>query len=90
WGWDMAPPGGGESPADAWARIHPALARIAAEGRPALLVVHRGVMRVILAKAWGWNFDSEEPFRIKRERIYQITLDQDGTPIAHGPEMRMR
>ena len=90
WGWDMAPPGGGESPADAWARIGPALARIAAEGRPAVLVVHRGVMRVIMAKAWGWNFDSEEPFRIKRERIYPITLDASGAPIAHGPETRMR
>ncbi|MEL7464733.1 MAG: histidine phosphatase family protein [Pseudomonadota bacterium] len=90
WGWDMAPPGGGESPADAWARIQPALARIAAEGRSALLVVHRGVMRVIMAKAWGWNFDSEEPFRIKRERIYPITLDPNGTPNAHGDEVRMR
>ena len=90
WGWDMAPPGGGESPAAAWSRIARALARIAEDGRPALLVVHRGVMRVIMAKAWGWNFDSEEPFRIKRERIYPITLDASGAPIAHGPETRMR
>lgn len=89
WGWDMAPPGG-ESPADAWARIAPSLARIAAEGRPALLVVHRGVMRVIMARAWGWNFDSPEPFRIKRERIYPITLDSDGAPVGYGDEIRMR
>ena len=89
WGWDMAPPGGGESPAMAWARIHPVLARIADAGKPALLVVHRGVMRVIMAKAWGWNFDSEEPFRIKRERIYPITLSDDGTPVAHGAEVRL-
>ncbi|MEM7545691.1 MAG: histidine phosphatase family protein [Pseudomonadota bacterium] len=90
WGWDMAPPGGGESPAMAWARIHPALARIASAGDPALLVVHRGVMRVIMAKAWDWHFDSEEPFRIKRERIYPITLAPDGTPTGHGEEVRMR
>ena len=90
WGWDMAPPGGGESPADAWARMRPALARIAADGRRALLVVHRGVMRVLLAKAWGWNFDSPEPFRIKRERIYPITLGEDGTPVGYGDEIRMR
>ena len=90
WGWDMAPPGGGESPAAAWTRIQRALARIAADGRRSLLVVHRGVMRVILAKAWNWHFDSEEPFRIKRERIYPITLGEDGAPIGYGDEIRMR
>lgn len=88
WGWGKAPPGG-ESPSDAWARIAPALARIAAAGRPALLVIHRGVMRVILAKAHGWNFDSPEPFRIKRERIYPVELDPSGLPVGHGPPTRM-
>ncbi|MEM7522225.1 MAG: histidine phosphatase family protein [Pseudomonadota bacterium] len=93
WGWHMAPPdrpgAPGESPAMAWDRIAPALAAIAAAGKPALIVTHRGVMRVIMAKAWGWNFDSPEPFRIKRERIYPITLAPDGAPIAAGPEARM-
>ena len=88
WGWDKSPPGG-ESPSAAWARIAPALARIAEERRPALLVVHRGVMRVIMAKAWNWNFDSPEPFRIKRERIYPIELDATGRPFGHGAEVRM-
>ena len=86
WGWDKAPPGG-ESPRDAWARIAPALANLAADGRPALLVVHRGVMRVILARAWDWHFDRPEPFRIKRERIYPVELDADGVPTGHGPEI---
>ncbi len=89
WGWNKAPPGG-ESPADAWARIGPALKDIAAAQQPALLVVHRGVMRVIMAKAWGWNFDSPEPFRIKRERIYPIEIDSNGLPISHGPECRLK
>lgn len=89
WGWDMAPPGG-ESPAAAWARVGPALKMIAATARPALLVVHRGVMRVIMAKAWGWDFDRPEPFRIKRERIYPIILDDSGVPVGHGEEVRMR
>lgn len=88
WGWEMTPPGG-ESPADAWARIAPALAGLARDGRRALLVLHRGVMRVILAKACGWNFDSPEPFRIKRERIYPMTLDAKGRLVAHGPEARL-
>ena len=88
WGWDMAPPGG-ESPNDAWARIHRALVRLVADGRPALLVVHRGVMRVIMAKAYNWNFDSLEPFKIKRERIYPITLGADGVPTGYGDPVRL-
>lgn len=89
WGWDRRPPGG-ESPADAWARIAPVLAGIAAAGRPALLIVHRGVIRVILARAWGWNFDRTEPFRIKRERVYPVRLDASGAPVEPLPEERMR
>ncbi len=85
----MAPPNG-ESPNDAWARIGPALADIAAAGKPALLVVHRGVMRVIMAKAYDWNFDSIEPFKIKRERIYPIHLSPDGTPIGYGEAVRLQ
>ena len=88
WGWDMAPPGG-ESPNDAWTRIGPALAEIASRGEPALLVVHRGVMRVIMAKAYAWNFDSAEPFKIKRERIYPITLAPNGTPTGFGDAVRL-
>ncbi len=89
WGWDMTPPNG-ESPNDAWVRISPALGEIAANGHPALLVVHRGVMRVIMARAYNWNFDSLEPFKIKRERIYPITLATDGTPTGYGEAVRLQ
>lgn len=88
WGWDMAPPNG-ESPSDAWARIGPALEQIAADDKPTLLVVHRGVMRVIMAKAYNWNFDSVEPFKIKRERIYPIHLNTGGEPIGYGEAVRL-
>jgi len=89
WGWERRPPGG-ESPADAWARVAPALADIAAAGRDAALVIHRGVMRVILARALGWDFDRPEPFAIRRARLYPVTLDPDGTPRAAGPEAKLR
>jgi probable phosphoglycerate mutase len=39
-------------------------------------------MRVILARAWGWNYDAPEPFRIRRVRLYPLTLAADGTPAA--------
>jgi broad specificity phosphatase PhoE len=81
WGWHLRPPGG-ESPWDVWERVQPALAEIAADPAPALLIVHRALMRVILARAWGWNYDSPEPFKIQRGRIYPLTLSPDGTPTA--------
>ena len=86
-GWHLRAPGG-ESPWDVWQRVQPALAGIAAEVAPALLIVHRALMRVILARAWGWNYDSPEPFRIKRGRLYPLTLLADGTPAA--PEVPAR
>ncbi len=88
WGWHRRPPGG-ESPWDVWQRVRPALAGIAAGATPALLIVHRALMRVILARAWGWNYDSPEPFRIKRGRLYPLTLLPDGTPTAPGEPARL-
>ena len=81
WGWHRSPPGG-ESPWDVWQRVRPALAGIAADPAPALLITHRALMRVILARAWDWNYDRPEPFRIKRGRLYPLTLLPDGTPTA--------
>jgi probable phosphoglycerate mutase len=81
WGWHRRPPGG-ESPWDVWERVRPVLAEIAADSSLALLVAHRGLTRVILARAWGWNFNSPEPFEIERERLYPVTLLPGGTPTA--------
>ena len=87
-GWHRRPPGG-ESHWEAWERVQPALAEIAADPAPALLIVHRALMRVILARAWGWNYDSPEPFRIKRARIYPLTLLPDGTPTEPEDPARL-
>ena len=54
------------------------------------MVIHRGVMRVIMAKAWDWHFDSLEPFKIKRERIYPIDLDDQGVPVGYDEAIRIR
>lgn len=84
WGWDRRPPGG-ESPSDAWTRVSPLLSEIAATRAPTVLVAHRGLIRVILAKAWDWSFDCPEPFRIKRGRLAPLTLAPDGAPGHPGP-----
>ncbi len=70
WGWGFRPPGG-ESPADLWARIAPWLATL--QGNT-LAVCHIGIMRVILAKAWNWDFSGPAPFKIKRNRLYIVDL----------------
>jgi probable phosphoglycerate mutase len=88
WGWDMRPPGG-ESPRDAHDRVAPLLAEIAAQGRRTVIVAHRGLMRVILAAAFGWNFDSPEPFRIRRARLHPLALDPEGRPCAPEPPIAL-
>lgn len=84
--WDDRPPGG-ESMADAWGRIQPALAEIAA-GPPALLVIHKAVMRVILGFAMNWRLP-EGGVEIKRGRLYPLTLRPSGMPTAPEPALRL-
>ncbi len=71
WGWNFRPPGG-ESPAELWERITPWLETLSSD---TLAVCHIGIMRVILAKAWGWDFAGPAPFKIKRNRLYVVDLD---------------
>jgi probable phosphoglycerate mutase len=88
WGWTRRPPGG-ESPADVWARVAPLLVEIAAAAFPTVFVAHRGLIRVILARAHGWDFDRPEPFAIKRARLSPVRLDPDGAPRDPGPLVRL-
>lgn len=71
WGWDYRPPNG-ESPAEIWDRLSPWLAEL---WQDALAVCHIGIMRVILARAWGWDFKGPAPFKIKRNRLYVIDME---------------
>ena len=71
WGWDYQPPNG-ESPQDVWNRIEPWIMGLQAD---TIAVCHIGIMRMILAKATGWDFDGPAPFRIKRNRLFIVELD---------------
>ncbi len=73
WGWDYRPPGG-ESPAEVWARIAPWMATLT---RDTVAVCHIGIMRMILARAYGWNFDRPAPFQIKRNRLFVVEIAGD-------------
>lgn len=80
WGWDYCPHGG-ETPAELWARLDPWLAQLR---RDTVAVCHIGTMRVLLAKAHGWNFDGPAPFQIKRNRLYTFDMRSDGVLAPTG------
>jgi len=81
WGWDYRPPGG-ETPAEVWTRLRPWAETLTGD---AVAVCHIGIMRVLLARAHGWDFDGPAPFRIKRNRLYLLTLDGNHLSAAREP-----
>lgn len=84
WGWTYRPPNG-ETPQDVWERLRTALGDLEAD---TLIVCHMIVMRVVLAKAHGWDFDGEPPFKIKRDRVYGVTIEGDDL-IADADPIRL-
>ena len=46
-------------------------------------------MRVVLARATGWNFDGPPPFRVKRDRLYRIDVQDDGTLAFDNEPVRL-
>lgn len=82
WGWDFRPPGG-ETPQLVWQRLEPWLGALRGS---TVAVTHIVVMRVILARATGWNFEGAPPFRIKRDRLYVVDIDDNGAlSLADDP-----
>ena len=71
WGWAYRPPNG-ETPQEVWNRIEPWLTGLDHES---VLVCHIGIMRVLLAKAFNWPFQGEAPFRVKRNRLFVLSLE---------------
>lgn len=84
WGWDYRPPSG-ESPREVWERVSAALNDLTQD---TLIVCHMVVMRVILAKAHGWDFEGHPPFLVKRDRIYGVTIT-DGIFTADPEPIRL-
>ncbi len=73
WGWDYRPPGG-ESPREVWNRINPWIKSLA---RDTVAVCHIGIMRMILARAHGWDFDGPAPFQVKRNRLFVVEISHN-------------
>jgi probable phosphoglycerate mutase len=85
WGWDFQPPGG-ETPKMVWNRIKPWIA--SAQGTN-VVVCHIGVMRVLLARATGWDFSGPAPFQVKRDRLHIVERDDDGTLVFDNEPVRL-
>lgn len=81
WGWSYCPPNG-ESPLQVWQRLEPWVASLSQD---TIAVCHIGVMRVLLAKAHGWDFSGAAPFRIKRNRLYLIEINDAGLHADPDP-----
>ena len=81
WGWDYHPPNG-ESPLQVWQRLE---TWISALERDTVAVCHIGIMRVILARAYGWEFEGTPPFKIKRNRLYVVDISPHGLSVQGDP-----
>ena len=78
-GLDFRPPGG-ESPREVQARLLPLLAALAAAGRPAVAVSHKGVIRALYALASGWDMTGPPAEKLHEACAHRFLLDPRGAP----------
>jgi probable phosphoglycerate mutase len=77
-GLDLVPPDG-ESPRQVMERLRPWLATLAAEGRDTVAVTHKGVIRVALAMATGWDMKDRQPVRLDWQCFHMFRAGADGS-----------
>jgi probable phosphoglycerate mutase len=73
-------PDNGESPREVGARVKSWLRDVAHEGVPTLAVTHRGVIRAILAAAFGWDMRGKPPAKLDWSAVHLFRLDESGAP----------
>jgi probable phosphoglycerate mutase len=86
-GWDFRPEGG-ESPRELLARVQPWLAEVAARGEPTLAVTHRGVIRVVFAKALGWDLRGKPPVKLDWGAFHLFRLGAGGEPSVESLNLK--
>lgn len=75
-GLDFTPPGG-ESPRMVLDRVRQWLLEVSV---PTLAVTHRGVIRVILAAATGWDMRGKPPVKLDWRAVHFFEVDAHGIP----------
>lgn len=78
-GLDFRPPGG-ESPREVADRLREVLGSVAADGKDAVIVTHKGILRASLVLACGWQMLGKPPLRYEPERALILRVGADGAP----------
>jgi probable phosphoglycerate mutase len=60
-------------------RLSPWLAEIAADGRNVVAVSHKGVIRVVLAMATGWDMKGRQPLKLDWHAMHVFRARPDGS-----------
>lgn len=71
-------PAGGESPREVLARVSQWLATLA---EPTLAVTHRGVIRVVLAAATGWDMRGRPPAKLDWNAFHLFRVERTGPRV---------
>jgi probable phosphoglycerate mutase len=82
-GLDMAPPDG-ESPRQVMDRLRPWIAAVATSGEDTVAISHKGVIRVVLAMATGWDMKSRQPVKLDWNCLHVFAAANDGTLGVDG------
>lgn len=75
-------PQGGESPAGVQARLESWFSEIAARDHPVTAVSHKGLIRAVLALAYGWDMTGRAPVRLtwNAAHLFEVSTDGHITP----------
>ena len=71
-------PDGGESPREVLDRLRSWLGDIGARRHATIAVTHKGVLRVALAFALGWDMTGRAPVKLDWARLHEFQVSADG------------
>ena len=87
-GLDFEPPGG-ESPRQVMARLGDFTAELARNGRPAVIVAHKAVLRALLALATGWDMTGRQPVKLDWHCLHYFAATPDGRVTLERPNVTL-
>ena len=87
-GLDFRPPGG-ERPRDLLARVRSWIEELDGTQDTIVAVTHKGVIRVLLAEATGWNLTGKPPVRLQDACAHLFCTTRDGTISVERLNLRL-
>lgn len=80
-------PAGGESPAQVQDRLGPWLREVGGGPGPVLAVTHKGVIRVLLSLACGWDMTGPPPHDLDWLCVHVFSVSEDGEVRLEEPNL---